>query len=235
MPTLTKEDLAKRNLGPIIFFKGQINTIDASTIYRNCIGLAEELQGEYKSRNGEDRYKQILRNIVCHQGKEVRKTYAHGYVLDKMSRPAVYTLTHGIEEVTPLSPDELEDKIRELSLMNTSAYYGKYSIAPGIEACVEYIEKSEIAKAEKLHKDLGLRVFNLLRDFPYIYKMYGVHLISVNEEGDPISIRVRNNVSEPYDDETREFLKKRYLNGYTKDKSFVYTINIENSADIQLF
>lgn len=243
---MNNEEKIKQQIFPILYFKGNKEISDLIRIFPKYVEVDAENLKLYKSRPGESRYQQTIRNIISHMKEKTICDYDYGYRVSKIAgtKSALFSINRGLiikEELENFMIDEIErERINERKYTFTKCEY------PHL---IKKVAEFERQRVSAFVGNQSLRVYDIVNDFPIIAKENPWHILSLNETGDPISIFVEicenskpkeqkdllNNLS----DNAQNFIKSRYIetksgksSKYLFNKSFIYFIDKEEKISI---
>lgn len=109
------ESEIKRAIKPLLSIYGELNTSEVKELLHTVLEFSEEDKMPSGSRN-EIKIMQIIGNIVSHQTETI-KIYEEGFVVDKTSKPAKFSLLNPISKTAIASSEviKLKEKTRRFT------------------------------------------------------------------------------------------------------------------------
>lgn len=219
-------------LYPLLYAAGEpIDTSELINRIVKYVPLSPKDREANPSRNNEPKIAQITRNLISHQKREI-KSFPSGYRFCKYD--GVFHLQKGVSLKKNITSEEYKDIKDELF---------KVLMTAGPDLRIEsdvFTEIAELEEKDRVRQFAGsdvIRTHNIPLDYKGLTRIMPFHLLSVNEEGEPICIFV-----EPFDGKIdadnfsknlNTFISTRNFDGsFTKGNSYIYFINRHNTKDI---
>lgn len=232
----------------IVEEEGEITTTDLNERLREILPLTEADKEILAGRN-DDRFSQIVRNLVRYPGDENNLVDRHGYIVDKNTRPATFYARNYLEEVATKIPENEIVKRKEKRRRYVSRkvdFEAKYEENRVLgDAGERYIYNYEIDRL----KDLGVS-FDVFNEVIHTSKVFGDGagydiLSKQDEDGENLYIEVKTtkgdlntpffisinelNFMEDYEEEARIY--RVYNFDYDTNMGQVEIINYEELRD----
>ena len=184
---MTEKEI-KRIVYPLIAKYGHLNMSELADIFPNYVAFNCDDMRLSETRNGEFMYRQKLRNMISHQNLLIQN-YDYGYQIDKCLKPAEITLQYGSpEKQINVQPSELElidiERYRILG-----ANFEKDIFDATFKDALNFVLDFEKNKLK--NEKLASRIVNLVEDYPIIAEKFATHILSIDANGNAISIIVK--------------------------------------------
>ncbi len=178
----------------IVEEEGKITTTELNERLREILPLTDSDKEILEGRN-DDRFSQIVRNLVRYQGDENNLVDRHGYIVDKSTRPATFYAKNYSGEVTVKVPEkeiEKRKKKRRKYVARKVDFEARYEENRVLgDAGERYIYDYEINRL----KELGV-TFDVFDEVIHTSKVFGDGagydiLSKEDEEGKNLYIEVK--------------------------------------------
>ena len=208
---------------PLLELYGKLDTTQIKSLLEEVLDFDEEDMVMSETRTSEMKIIQRIGNIISHQTENV-KIYPEGFIIDKSSRPAVWSAITGLSKnVSELPTKLVDEKKKKVSKHNSQRPFRKINwelenerrscIGLAGEAFVYELEKEKVTSFDAVAVSRVIHLSAKQGDG------FGYDILSLNENGETIYIEVKTT--------TATLNTPFYM---SKNEKFFFENNVENNA-----
>ncbi|SHI49020.1 protein of unknown function [Cruoricaptor ignavus] len=214
----------RRAIKPLLTVYGELNTSEVKKLLHTVLEFSEEDNIPSTTRN-EVLIIQRIGNIVAHQ-QETRKVYDEGFVLDKSSRPAKFSLLNPISQavIPPAEITTIKEKTRRFIARKVDWEKARDRNNEIGDQGEEFILEFEI---DRLIEVLSIDRISAIQNVQHLSRLQGdglgYDISSINDCGSPRYIEVKTTsggFNQPF------YMSKNEKNFFEEygDSAFIYRV-----------
>jgi len=214
----------RRAIKPLLTVYGELNTSEVKKLLHTVLEFSEEDNLPSTTRN-EILIIQRIGNIVAHQGETI-KIYDEGFMLDKNSRPAKFSLLNPISQAV-IQPEEaiiIKEKTRRFIARKIDWEKARDRNNEIGDQGEEFVLEFEI---DRLIETLSIERTKAIQNVQHLSRLQGdglgYDISSINEDGSPRYIEVKTTsggFNQPFYMSKNE---KHFFEEYG-DSAFIYRV-----------
>ena len=214
----------RRAIKPLLTVYGELNTSEVKNLLHTVLEFSEEDNLPSTTRN-EILIIQRIGNIVAHQGETI-KIYDEGFMLDKNSRPAKFSLLNPISQAV-IQPEEaiiIKEKTRRFIARKIDWEKARDRNNEIGDQGEEFVLEFEI---DRLIETLSIERTKAIQNVQHLSRLQGdglgYDISSINEDGSPRYIEVKTTsggFNQPFYMSKNE---KHFFEEYG-DSAFIYRV-----------
>jgi hypothetical protein len=214
----------RRAIKPLLTVYGELDTSEVKTLLHTVLEFSEEDKIPSKTRN-EILITQRIGNIVAHQAETI-KTYDEGFVLNKSSRPAKFSLLNFISNavIQPAEVITIKEKTRRFIARKIDWEKARDRNNEIGDQGEEFVLEFEI---DRLIEALSIDRMKAIQNVQHLSRLQGdglgYDISSINNDGSPRYIEVKTtsgDFNQPFYMSKNE---KHFFEEY-KDSAFIYRV-----------
>lgn len=214
----------RRAIKPLLTVYGELNTSDVKELLHTVLEFSEEDNIPSKTRN-EVLIIQRIGNIVAHQTETI-KVYDEGFVLDKNSRPAKFSLINPISQavIQPLQVTAIKEKTRRFVARKIDWEKARDRNNEIGDQGEEFVLEFEI---DRLIETLSIDRTKATQNVQHLSRLQGdglgYDISSINDDGSPRYIEVKT-TSGGFNQPFYMSKNERYFFEEYEDSAFIYRV-----------
>lgn len=214
----------RRAIKPLLTVYGELNTSEVKKLLHTVLEFSDEDNIPSATRN-EVLIIQRIGNIVAHQAEQI-KTYDEGFVLDKNSRPAKFSLLNPISQtvIQPAEVTTVKEKTRRFVARKIDWEKARDRNNEIGDQGEEFVLEFEI---DRLTETLSIDRTKAIQNVQHLSRLQGdglgYDISSINDDGSPRYIEVKTTsggFNQPFYMSKNE---KHFFEEY-KDSAFIYRV-----------
>jgi hypothetical protein len=214
----------RRAIKPLLTVYGELNTSEVKKLLHTVLEFSEEDNIPSTTRN-EPLIIQRIGNIVAHQTETI-KTYDEGFVVDKSSRPAKFSLLNPISQsvIQPVEVRTIKEKTKRFTALKIDWEKARDRNNEIGDQGEEFALEFEI---DRLVETLSIERTKAMQNVQHLSRLQGdglgYDIFSINDNGSPRYIEVKTTsggFNQPF------YMSKNERNFFEEygDSAFIYRV-----------